>query len=171
MKNLNGYYEECRDILTDLGISVGKVVDVVTNDKAQSRWGCCRKVGYNGFRIEINPILLMDKVDDVALYNTMIHELLHTVKGCWSHTGRWKLLADKVNQEYGLHVQRVDGDKDDDAVAEIEKKQREKRERKNKYFIGCPECGAKWGYATCCQAVQHPEWYRCRKCKVKLINL
>lgn len=42
---------------------------------------------------------------DLAEVKTIIcHLLLHTVKGCMNHDGRWMKYADAVDKQYGLHI-------------------------------------------------------------------
>ena len=166
MKNLNEYDELCKQILIDCDIPF---VDCpVTASKRMSRaWGNChwtRRGGTESFKIHINHILLDDSVSDKALENTILHELLHTVKGCQDHGAKWSHYADIVNREYGYDIRRTDGDVDD-AAAKLAKAQ---VRNSYKYKVFCPSCGAKWLYSRASKTVQHPDWYRCGKCKTTL---
>lgn len=87
--------------------------------RAKKRWGQCRKIG-NNYIIEVNQILLREDTDIDGLKNTIIHELLHTCKGCMKHTGEWKQLAEKVNRYYGYNIKRCDS-ADEKGISEEQK--------------------------------------------------
>lgn len=157
MRNLQSYYQECREMLDIINVPYGRIKEVVVNGRANSRWGCCKRSG-QGYVIEINPVLLSEKVEETALYNMLMHEILHTVDFNDGHGRVWKSWARKVNREYGLDIKRCDGDKDSTAKKMLENR------RIIKYVIGCPCCGKRYEYQKRSQAVQHPEHYRCGKC-------
>ena len=81
---------------------------------------------------------------------------MHTCYGCMKHTGRWKALAAKVNAAYGIDIKRA-ADPDNDIIA-----------KKPKYRVVCQSCGAVYERYKRSALIQHPERYRCGKCKSKL---
>lgn len=91
--------------LENIGIKCGNVIKIDVNTRSKKCWGQCRKIG-NNYIIEVNQILLREDTDIDGLKNTIIHELLHTCKGCMKHTGEWKQLAEKVNRYYGYNIKR-----------------------------------------------------------------
>ena len=99
MKDLNLFIVQCQKDLETLGIKHGKVKGFSVNKRAKCRWGQCKKVGLGVYEISIAESLLQDNAPDQKLKDTIVHELLHTVYGCFKHTGKWKLLAEKVNNE------------------------------------------------------------------------
>lgn len=103
MKDLNTLLQDAKDVLDDLGIEYGKIVHCYVNNRAQKRWGQCRRVGYNVYEIEISRSLMTDDVTWEAAMNTMIHELLHAHKDRMCHTGEWKRCAELVNREYPIY--------------------------------------------------------------------
>lgn len=110
MKDLMLLYDNCLSKLEDLGIEIGVIQSVETNSRAKSRWGRCRRrEAYSGtmYAIEISSELLKDEVSDKAAEETMLHELIHTCKGCFNHGPEWKRIAEKVNRAYGYNVKRV----------------------------------------------------------------
>lgn len=70
-------------------------------------------------------IHLREDTDIDGLKNTIIHELLHTCKGCMKHTGEWKQLAEKVNRYYGYNIKRCDS-ADEKGISEEQKEKIQK---------------------------------------------
>lgn len=81
MKDLKLLVYECIAELNSIGIDCGKIRNIEMNARAKSRWGQCNTVKSGVFDIEISSRLLDDSVEDVITKNTIIHELLHTVRG------------------------------------------------------------------------------------------
>ena len=107
MRNLEEIFLECESELLSIGIVCGRVEKITVNTRAKSRFGLCKKVGKDSFEISIAAALLEEEADISCLKNTVIHELLHTVPGCFGHKGRWKFLADKVNRELeGCYIKK-----------------------------------------------------------------
>ena len=166
MKNLNEYAELCKQILDDCGIQYADC-PVKASKRMTRVWGNChwkRRNGVETFEVHINHILLDDSVSDKSLENTILHELLHTVKGCQNHGPNWTHYADIVNRKYGYDIKRIDGDVDE-ASANLAKAQ---RKASYKYKVYCPTCGANWLYSRRTKTVNHPAWYRCGRCKTEL---
>ena len=95
-----------------------------------------------------------------SLKNTLCHELLHTCYGCMKHTGRWKAYAERVNAAYGLNIKR--------AAAAGDREIPEELLPKANYLVRCESCGTEYGRQKLSPLIQHPERYRCGKCKGKL---
>lgn len=79
MKDLNTYVVQCKQDLNLLGIPYGNVHRWEINTRAKSRWGLCKYLKGGDFVISIAQMLLEDGVDEQALKDTIVHELLHTV--------------------------------------------------------------------------------------------
>lgn len=96
-------YNDAKEILDELNIPYGPIVDIRVNYRATSRWGMCSyRSSINGFIIEISSMLLEDGVSHDVLMDTMIHELLHAHKSRMrdGHKGSWKTCANVVNYYY-----------------------------------------------------------------------
>ena len=119
MRDVNVIAIECMRELENIGIKCGNVIKIDVNTRSKKRWGQCRKIG-NNYIIEVNQILLREDTDIDGLKNTIIHELLHTCKGCMKHTGEWKQLAEKVNRYYGYNIKRCDS-ADEKGISEEQK--------------------------------------------------
>lgn len=133
MRNLSAVAFECKRELDALNIRYGNVVEFRVNSRVKSRWGRCSSI-IGGFVIEVSERLLHDEVPMESLKNTIIHELLHTCKGCQNHGTTWKRLADKVNRAYGYNIKRT-------TSASEKGVQEEERVIKVKHRFACSSCG------------------------------
>lgn len=137
--------------LQSLGIPVSeKIIPQVTvNTRAKRRLGC--SILREGvYTIEVSSRIL-DQPE--LLRQTLVHELLHTCWGCRNHGARWKAYAQRVNDAWGLSVERTV--KTQEALAPL-------REEKVRYVLECTSCGAKYPRSRMSKAVKMPQRYRCR---------
>lgn len=177
MYDLVAVANECMKELDNLNIKYGIVDEFSINTRAKYRWGqCCRVEGTtNHFTINIAKCLLDERNDVSVLKDTLIHELLHTVKGCLNHKAEWKRLADKVNVAYGYQIQRCTSvqnkgfDKSvyDEIVAD--RKSHKRAYESYKYIIECKDCGRQYHYKRKTYAVANPDKCRCGVCKGDLM--
>lgn len=164
MKNLEILVQDTKDILDELNIPYGPILDVTINYRAKSRWGRCTRV-YNGYKIEISSILIEDdRVSWESAINILIHEFLHAHKNRMCHTGEWKRCANLVNREFPqYHIERTT------SAMEMGIPTKE-LEPNYKYFITCNNCGSVAKYMKKSKAVTHiarnplNSGYTCRKC-------
>lgn len=135
MKNLDILYEKALHIVCDLGIVPGDIVSVKTNNRFTRKWGQCStdfSVPWEQreFTIEIAGILLQDDVDEIVIIDTILHEILHTCKGCFNHGKQWKKYAKMIHQAYPeYHITRA---------SSFDEKSVE-----TKYIIVCNDCKRK----------------------------
>lgn len=155
MKDLKKLIDECITDLRKIGIEPGKISQWHIDTKTTRRWGVCKsRKGSGVFEIGISKVLLEDDVDDQQTKNTIMHELLHTVDGCSGHTGKWKVLAQKVNYYLpGYDVKRLSSEEEKGI------------EKKHRYMLECTVCGAKIYRDKMSNAIKFPEKYKCAKCK------
>ncbi len=165
MKDLMQYVNECKLELDSLGIKYGNVANWTVNTRAKKRLGSCKKVGLTSFEISISKSLLEDVANTQILKNTIIHELLHTVKGCFSHKGKWKLLAQTVNENLPDYCIKRTVDFNE---TEFEQSIKEPVFR---YVLRCKKCGCEIKRQRLSKAVKNYEKYRCGKCGGKLEKL
>ena len=163
MYNLNNAFHSCLDMVKNAGINPGKIVEVIPNTRAKSRWGQCKRVN-GGYSININVDLLDERNDYKGLENTLIHEILHTVDGCMNHGPNWKRAADRIKTAYGLEIKRVSS-KEDKGVAY---KREATRNEPVKYVLKCLDCGHEYKYQRATKAVKFPERFRCGHCQGRL---
>lgn len=87
------------------GIRPGNIdPEVVINSRAKSRFGLCRMGKYN-YQIEINSQLL--QAEEKKVMNTIVHEILHTVRGCMNHGSTWARYANIMNCKFGYDISRT----------------------------------------------------------------
>lgn len=161
MRNVNSAFRRAMLIVRDCGIETGIITGVTVNARLTRCWGRCWHKPDGTNRIEISARLMDDGLEDVALMQTMIHEILHTVKGCDNHGKNWKAAAGKVMEkypEYNITRCTSSEEKGIDVVAT------------SKYVVQCTDCKRMFGVSRRSKVVEHPEFYRC-KCKGELIRI
>ncbi len=165
MSTLEPHIRECCHILDQLNIPYGKVRKWEINIRAKSRWGLCKQVGKGIFEISISARLLENPAAEQALKDTIVHELLHTVPGCFDHGTKWKRYAELVNRTYPQYtIKRT-------ASPEEKGLQMEPPKRTTRYVLQCTKCGTQFPRERLSEAVKHPENYRCGSCSGKLIRV
>lgn len=162
MKNLNAMFNKYYQFLCDCRLEMPErdQLEIAVNTRAHSFYGITRRVkgrpGY--FRIEINKDLLDDRNPDTPLVETIIHELLHTVPGCFNHGEKWQGIVDIINQHTGLHISRT---------STIEGKGLVVFNPPNRaplYRVTCPACGCSIEYRRAAKVVLNPERFVCGRC-------
>lgn len=157
-KRLNELLAECLKELAAINIRpCGKILGVRENKRAKKRLGCCKQIKGGAspeFQLELS-VMLQD-VEEKILKEVMIHEILHTCKGCLNHGDRWKQLAERVGKVYGYSIKRTADFENLGIKAGAEEQKR--------YRIRCSCCGSTFYRARRSKVVQHPEYYRCARC-------
>ena len=164
-------FEERINELTSIAIEELKQINIFPSEnireikencRAKKRLGCCKKekVGLREFFIiEISTVL--EQEDDQTVKEIIIHELLHTCKGCFNHGREWKAKAEVVNSKYGYKIKTYADPKQLDIALEIESKPR--------YEVKCISCGTIGYRKKKCRLVKNPHLYRCSKCGGSLV--
>ena len=149
MKDYMSLYKICRDELKRIGVDTSDNIEVKITKKTSVFGQYIRKNGME--TIEISNSLLKDDIPDVAIKDTIIHELLHSVAPYDGHKGKWKMLANKVNASYPVyHIQRT-GSKTDYGMKPDMFEYR--------YLIRCKKCGKLIGRQRWCDVVANPSRY------------
>lgn len=156
MRDLQNIAKECMNELDLIGIKYGNIKSFEINTRAKKRWGQCKAV-CGGYSINISIRLLNDNVPVESLKNTIIHELLHTCKGCMNHGEKWKLYANKVNRMYGYNIKRCTSS-EEKGVEKVENK----KEVKHKFI--CADCGQIICRVRESNFTKHYELYKCGRC-------
>ena len=159
MKNLQKFAKECMQELDSIGIEYGEVEKFEVNTRAKSRWGQCRHLPNGKHSINISSALLQDENSDRGLKQTIIHELLHTVKGTKGHKGKWANLAAKVNRELGYDVTRTNTAESLGVV-----KDNRKENIVYKYQFKCLGCGQIIRRQRVSNFTKHYDLYTCGRC-------
>ena len=162
MKDLLKLAKECENDLISIGIQPGTIIRWSVNTRAQKRWGQCKNEGHGYYSINISARLLADDVDDQAAKNTILHELLHSVKGCKGHTGLWKELATKVNYRLPQYTIKRTTSCDEKGIEPVV------RVKTNRYAICCVDCSHEYIRERLTKIIQNPGRYRCGHCGGRL---
>lgn len=161
MKDLLELVCVCQKELASLRIHWGEVRNWSVNTRAKARWGLCTKVSRGVFDIQIAASLLDDTVDDQATKDTIAHELLHTVPGCFKHTGKWKQYAELINKEMPYYRIKSRSSYADKGVEDL------RGDPTYRYILKCEQCSREVHRQKKSAVIEHPENYRC-KCGGKL---
>lgn len=161
MRDLLKEYEECLKDVKDAGIETGKILGIVCNKHLKRTWGRC-KIEYDKdypdeerfvFTIEINKQLLEENIEEMALKNTIVHEILHTCDDCFNHGAAWKEKADIMNNKYPKYnIKRL---------TTFSEKNIEFDDRDFNYVLQCQSCGRKYGYYRMSKAIKNPHLANC----------
>lgn len=162
MKNLNVMFEKCYEFLCDCGLEMPErdQLEISVNTRAHSFFGITRRIkGRPGcFKIEINKDLLEDRNPNAPLVETIIHELLHTIPGCFNHGKKWQEIASIINQHTGLHISRTSIIEDKGLVVFS------LPDRAPLYRVTCPTCGRSVEYKRAAKVILYPERFICGHC-------
>ncbi|MBK5245680.1 MAG: sprT domain-containing protein [Peptostreptococcaceae bacterium] len=144
------------------GIPVSKNIqeNVVINNRAKTRFGCCKKYK-NGYIIEVSGAIANGP--ETSLLLILAHEILHTCPGCQNHSKVWKAYAETMNSIYGYNIKRT-------SVSEelgIETKSMNKSKINVRYVMVCKSCGQIIERTRKSRLVTHTHLYRC-KCGGKI---
>lgn len=162
MKDLMRLVAICKAELDGLGIKYGKVRNWSVNTHAKCRLGQCRKTTLGLFDINVSERLLKDDIDDQIALDTIMHELLHTVPGCFNHGEKWKVYAKYINQKLPQYnITRVV--KDGETGLTIEHKQ-----PVYKYILRCTKCGQEIKRQKASKIITNYKRYRCGRCGGRL---
>lgn len=162
MRDLQEYAIKCMDMLENIGIEYGNIIEVVPNSRAKKRWGQCCKVP-GGFSININVALLDERNKEEGLIDTLLHEIIHTCKNCFNHGANFKKIAGKIHRAYGYKIATAESAADMGVIEET-------RGIEYKYAIQCETCKSIIRRTRMSNAIKHPEAYRC-KCGGILVRI
>lgn len=153
---------ECVNILINLGYEVHIPTKISINKRLKKALGRCNK-NRGIYNIEINETYL--RVGNPQnIHNTIMHECIHCVEGCFNHGPKWKAVANKVSQLYPQYsINRASYDKEYGKVLE-------EGPSSYKYQIVCGDCGCKMDkYKRWSKTLESIFWaeekYQCGRCK------
>lgn len=131
--------------------------------KGRTSWAYVTKLGNNEFDLTVSKTLFEaipnEYVAEHRLFECMIHEIMHTIPGCLSHTGKWKQIANMLNSKYGFNISRCNSSNECDVVLPP---------KSYKYKIVCEDCGMEYKYN---RRLKYPiNTYSCGKCGGKHLH-
>lgn len=132
-----------------------KIIPNIRIAKARSFYGICKKKP-EGLEISISKYHLSNSLESV--YQTIVHEVLHTVDGCMNHGTKWKVMANRMNKKYGYSISRLGTAKSGVKLDAPPKKV------VYKYIIVCQNCGHTYKRQRKSKLTDNLNRYRCGKC-------
>ena len=141
MKNLSRLYSETLSEALSVGLDVSdKIVSIKVNSRLSRALGRCVQVwdAWNRcyvYKIEIQPNILADGLEDSIPKNTIMHELIHTCKGCFNHGDEFQYRAGIVNRRLSYNVHTTT-DSASLVAAGVTLKQ-----HTDNYAVVCDKCG------------------------------
>ena len=154
---LNTIYNEAiqKVIAASIPLEPEKITSVTLNTRAKKRWGQCRRLPNGSYEININVDIVSQS--DEGTLNTVIHELLHTVKGCHGHGEQWQRYANRINNRYGIDIKRTSTSEEKGVERVITKPE-------YKYILQCSHCNQTIRRQKRSRIVDHPEYFKCGLC-------
>lgn len=126
---------------------------------ATSYFGYCRyKKDIDAYEITISEYHLNNPIQ--AVYETLVHEVLHTTQNTRGHCNKWKHYANIMNKKYGYNISRCGTYENGNRLPKI----------KN-YIVECQGCGKQYNRAKKSKLITQVEQYRCGICRDKLIRI
>ena len=156
MENVNfiDCVDTAKNMLNELNISYNRNIQVYIKDTSNNSWGVCHRNKDNTFTITINSKVLHSSNAEEVVIRVVLHEFLHTVRGCFNHGKAWKHYAQLIKERFGFDITRTASyDMYDVAEEYID----------YKYKVVCNTCGATSYYKRACTIVNEQQCI-CRKC-------
>lgn len=156
--NLKDEYEKAKELMISSGLKIRKDYEVRFNTRLKTTLGRCYK---NKPIIEINYYYFkwsMENNKYTDVFNTLVHELIHTVEGCANHGKKFKMICNYLNEKYDMDLNRLYSG---------EYIQINKKESEYNYEVYCVNCNMKKGYKNK-RVINNINKYRCAKCNNKL---
>ena len=135
-------YEEVKNELKNV-LPLSKNVNSSPNYfKSINTLGKCNRKIIGGiikiFTISLNEYL--ENCTDQTIKNTIAHELIHTIDGCFDHKNKFKIMAQKIKQ-LGYEVSRTSKSKEFSEFVQKLRQDNETRRKSKIYKVTCNHCG------------------------------
>lgn len=147
--------------------------DLIFNYTALKRFGYCLRKKQGNYEIQINYHFARI-CDKEKIRNTIMHELIHSLKDCMCHTGKWHVVCNRINHEYGYDLTRTSYYPE---YTNFRNKVKPTTRLSKKYLITCVHCGHTWNYSKQSKLIKelmnvpNSTRYSCPYCKHKNFNL
>lgn len=137
-----------------LGIPVsGRILPkVAVNNRAKSRFGCCKRLPNGDVVIELSGHTIL--AEKKKIMQVLAHEILHSCYGCLNHGKRWKSYAERMNKAFGYQISRTDSRERMGLAQEPD--------LPPKYELVCQSCGARITRMRKSRLITETWRYRCR---------
>lgn len=157
MLNANELLQKAIAQVKAQGIEPGEINPNVKIIRNVQRFGRCSRQNDGTYVVELNELLL--GATEKAAMTTMVHEVLHSCKGCMNHGAKWKSYTRILNNAYGYNIKTCST-----------YEERGVEQPKGKYTVQCQnkECGTKYEKNRMSGVIRNPERYTCGTCRGKL---
>lgn len=158
--------EKAKQQLIDLGYDISQnKYDLTFNLNGYKTVGRCKRFSNTYFLISINEKYI-NVLDRSSIQNTIMHELIHSLKGCMNHGTQWQMIAQRVNYKYNYHISRLTSKEDHSIIKSF-------KVENNcfKYKVICSHCNNEIFYhkanklITLLKNNTYKKTFRCGKCK------
>jgi hypothetical protein len=132
-------FDECYEELKPYNLPIAKKEDIIIKSSNISKyWGLCeKKHDETTYTIKIANSLIGEGADLKYAKGIIIHELIHTIKGCVSHARNWQGFASMLQKELGYPI--MDGISIEEVYGQIPSFAQK---------CYCENCGAKYLLCT-----------------------
>lgn len=179
IEDFKEFYEEVKADLIEYGFKeIQEVKHILSLDlRGTKTYGRCKKMTSNALEatIYLNKTYA-DSTTIQRIKNTIMHELIHSIKGCSGHTGLWKQIAEIVSyRSQGKYdIKRLSTSCPDFRDTIIHEKG--PQFKKYKYIITCTNCHKEFKYEREGQVVKNfkrgrSSGYRCPTCRKSSFEL
>lgn len=159
-KDLNAMLQRAIDEAAEAGLTIGDIDETIYFTRATKTYGKCERIE-GGFAIHISKYFKDN--DEQEVMEMLVHEVLHTVPGCFNHGAGWKNAAELVNKKYGYNISRL-SNVEMNGIAASEKVV------VYKYVVHCADCDNKMYRQRKSKLVTHPQNYTCGACGGPLLS-
>lgn len=103
MEKIQEIFEFCKRLMNENNIPISKNIqnEIVINTRLRKTLAICEKKGKN-YVITFNSHIM--ETDKNILIQIMLHELIHTIKGCLNHGPKFKKYCKILNDKYGFNI-------------------------------------------------------------------
>lgn len=136
-----------------LEVNKESIIPSIRISNATSFFGVCKRKP-KGFEISVSKYHLSNEIN--AVYQTIVHEVLHTIKGCMNHGSKWKECANTMNEVYGYNISRLGTMKSGAKLNTPPKLV--------KYIITCQKCSKVYKRKVRSKLVKNVDNYKCGEC-------
>lgn len=154
---MNQLLQDAIAIVENAGITPGKIEKEIEYFRSAKVYGQCVRRYNDIFTIRLSTYFIDN--DEQEIMQTLIHEVLHTVKDCMNHGPNWKAKAALINYKTNYKIARCSSYTMNNAKA---------KEVREKYVIKCKNCNKIFYRQALSNVVKNPERYKCGTCGGKL---
>ncbi|MCR4874289.1 MAG: hypothetical protein K5923_00935 [Clostridia bacterium] len=169
-KHYTGLINECINQMHALNIPISDSIEF-KNNTGFSRFGFCKKTPY---REGVSYVIAINKwfEDDIAIIETILHELVHTIPGCYNHGEKFRHYAEIINQECDLNISVVGNYKLNENAYKNKGSKRKvfdpkEYDQKSMVIMYCPRCLREFAIKK--NAIRFNGRWVCRKCGRQLL--